>query len=254
MLPPSPNIPGGTVTSLDGHAGNILIMPEPARRLADLDLVGGNPSLDFANSINSRIAPVHDYLASDGLFAWAEHAGLMSTEGGRPPSFEERAVSDRSGADRAPRVAHGLREAIYATFSAIAASAAAPSSAVRRVLRAYGQAVGRGALADLPDGPRLQWSPPSNPTAVLDRVAFAAGELLLARNRPPIKECPGCGWLFLDRSRNGSRRWCDMQVCGSRDKMRRYHRSRRAGPAQRRGSRPQKTSAIAGRGRPESAR
>jgi predicted RNA-binding Zn ribbon-like protein len=210
-------------------------MPEPARRLAELNLVGGNLSLDFANSINSRIAPVHDYLASDGLLAWAEQAG-MSSEGAQP--IEEGAARDRSGADRALSVAHGLREAIYATFSAIAAGAPPPVSAARRVLRAYGQAAAHGALADGPDGPRLNWSLTSNPGAVLHPIAFAAGELLLARDRPPIKACPGCGWLFLDRSRNGSRRWCDMQVCGSRDKMRRYHRSRRSGRARRSGSKP----------------
>lgn len=206
-------------------------MLEPARRLAELDFVGGNLSLDFANSVNSRIAPVYDYLASDGLLAWAKQAGMVSTEGVR--TIDEPTVTDRTGPHRPLSAAHGLREAIYATFSAMAAGAPPPLSAARRVLRAYGQAVGRGSLADRPDGPRLQWSLASGPTAVLDRVAFAAGELLLARDRPPIKECPGCGWLFLDRSRNGSRRWCDMQVCGSRDKMRRYHRSQRFGAARR---------------------
>jgi predicted RNA-binding Zn ribbon-like protein len=210
-------------------------MPEPARRLSELDLVGGNLSLDFANSINSRIAPVHDYLASDGLLPWAEQAGIVSREGSQAI---EAVALDRSAADRTRRVAHSLREAIYATFSAIAAGAPPPRSAARRVLRAYGQAVRRGSLADRPDGLGLQWSLASGPTAVLDRIAFAAGELLLEPDRLPVKECPGCGWLFLDRSRNGSRRWCDMQVCGSRDKMRRYHRSQRSGTA-RSGSEPQ---------------
>jgi predicted RNA-binding Zn ribbon-like protein len=162
---------------------------------------------------------------------------MVSTEG--VPTIGEPAARDQTGADRTLSAAHGLREAIYATFSAMAAGAPPPPSATRRVLRAYGRAVARGSLADRPDGPRLQWSLASGPTAVLDRIAFAAGELLLARDRPPIKECPGCGWLFVDRSRNGSRRWCDMQVCGSRDKMRRYHRSQRSGTAQRNGSEPQ---------------
>jgi predicted RNA-binding Zn ribbon-like protein len=212
-------------------------MPEPARRLADLDFVGGNLSLDFANSINSRIAPVHDYLAFDGVLAWAELAGVVSVRDAR--IIKERAASDRSAAEGALRSAHDLREAIYATFSAIAASSPPPSSAARRVLRAYGRAVTRGMLARGPNGPRLQWSVASNPAAVLDQIAFAAGELLLSHDRPPINECPGCGWLFLDRSRNGSRRWCDMQVCGSRDKMRRYHRSRRSMPARRSDAKPQ---------------
>jgi predicted RNA-binding Zn ribbon-like protein len=42
------------------------------------------------------------------------------------------------------------------------------------------------------------------------------------------RHCCLCGWLFVDRSRNGNRRWCDMRTCGSRDKMRRYYRSKRS--------------------------
>jgi predicted RNA-binding Zn ribbon-like protein len=218
-------------------------MPEPARRLAELDFVGGNLSLDFANSINSRIAPVHDYLAFDGVLAWAERAGVVSAEHAR--MMGERAASDRLAAAGALRSARDLREAIYATFSAIAASSPPPSAAARRVLRAYGRAVTRGTLEQGSDGPRLQWSVAADPAAVLDPIAFAAGELLLAHDRPPIKECPGCGWLFLDGSRNRSRRWCDMQVCGSRDKMRRYYRWRRSMPARRSDAKSQTADAIA---------
>jgi len=35
--------------------------------------------------------------------------------------------------------------------------------------------------------------------------------------------CAGCGWLFVDTSRAHARRWCSMNACGVRDKMRRYH-------------------------------
>jgi predicted RNA-binding Zn ribbon-like protein len=218
-------------------------MPVPARRLAALDFVGGNLSLDFANSINSRVAPVHDYLAFDGVVAWAERAGLVTHEQAR--TIEQRVAGDRLAAAGALRSAHDLREAIYATFSAIAASSPPPSSAARRVLRAYGRAVTRGTLEHGSDGPRLEWSVASDPAAVLDPIAFAAGELLLANDRPLIKKCPGCGWLFLDGSRNRSRRWCDMQVCGSRDKMRRYYRWRRSMPARRSDAKSQTAEAIA---------
>jgi predicted RNA-binding Zn ribbon-like protein len=187
-------------------------MAEPMRTLAGLDMVGGNPALDLANTINSRRVPEHDYLStSDDLRAWAERAGL-------PPRAPVLGTVEDA---RQVRSAHRLREAIYRTFSAIAAGSPPPATDVRRVLRAYGAAVSRASLD--PSG-QLEWPSPSTP---LDPVAFAAGQLLLAPDRPPVKECPGCGWLFLDRSRNGSRRWCDMQTCGSRDKMRRYYRSRR---------------------------
>ena len=42
-----------------------------------------------------------------------------------------------------------------------------------------------------------------------------------------LKICPNCQWLFLDRSRNRSRAWCDMAVCGNRAKASRHYRRNR---------------------------
>jgi predicted RNA-binding Zn ribbon-like protein len=196
-------------------------MPEAPRTLANLDLVAGNPALDFANTINSRVAPEHDYLGSFGdVVSWAERVGVA------PP--RARQVShDPDATARALRQAQRLREAIYRSFSAVAAGEAPPPADVRRVLRAYGIAVGRASFGVGNADAGLRWPMSTRPSRVLDPIAYAAGELLLASDPPPVKECPGCGWLFLDRSRNGSRRWCDMQTCGSRDKMRRYYRTHR---------------------------
>ncbi|HEY7093346.1 MAG TPA: CGNR zinc finger domain-containing protein, partial [Ktedonobacterales bacterium] len=61
-------------------------------------------------------------------------------------------------------------------------------------------------------------------------VALSSMELLTsAKEWGKIKECPGCGWLFLDSSKTGNRRWCSMDECGSRDKMRRQYARKRAG-------------------------
>src|SRR5262249_35475859 len=59
---------------------------------------------------------------------------------------------------------------------------------------------------------------------------WRTSELLTSDELDLLRACanPGCGWLFLDRSRRGNRRWCDMQVCGSRAKARRYYFRRRA--------------------------
>jgi predicted RNA-binding Zn ribbon-like protein len=47
--------------------------------------------------------------------------------------------------------------------------------------------------------------------------------LLTTASYVKIKECPSCGWLFLDKSKNGKRRWCNMLTCGSNDKATRYY-------------------------------
>jgi predicted RNA-binding Zn ribbon-like protein len=74
---------------------------------------------------------------------------------------------------------------------------------------------------------RLTW-PTDRADAPLWPVARSAGDLLLSGDFARIGECPSCGWLFLDISRNGTRRWCSMATCGSRDKMARYHRRARS--------------------------
>jgi predicted RNA-binding Zn ribbon-like protein len=66
---------------------------------------------------------------------------------------------------------------------------------------------------------------------VPDRLAHAAVDLVRGLDVRQLKACPldegGCGWLFLDRSRNGSRRWCSMDDCGARAKARRLTARRR---------------------------
>jgi predicted RNA-binding Zn ribbon-like protein len=67
--------------------------------------------------------------------------------------------------------------------------------------------------------------------SVLWPVVLAAADLLTSPARTQIGECAGegCGWLFLDTSRTGRRRWCTMRGCGNRAKVRRFYQRSRAG-------------------------
>lgn len=70
-----------------------------------------------------------------------------------------------------------------------------------------------------------------NASPILAPVVRAAAELLTSADAARVRECDleTCSWLFLDRSKNGTRRWCDMSVCGNRAKARRhYARERKA--------------------------
>ena len=61
-------------------------------------------------------------------------------------------------------------------------------------------------------------------------IIRSAAELLTSDKLDRVCECPGenCGWLFIDMSRNRSRRWCDMKDCGNRAKARRHYRKTKA--------------------------
>lgn len=203
-------------------------MTRAVRTLAALELVGDNASLNLANSINSRVKPEHDYIASyPDLIAWAKRVGVLDSEAA--DALKSRASSDPVAAERTLTAVHALRDAVYRSFAAIAAGDHPPAADSRRILKAYGAAVARATVEPGERAADLRWPLASSLSAILDPIAYDAGRLFLDADRPTLKECPGCGWLFLDRSRNGTRRWCDMQVCGSRDKMRRYYRTRRAG-------------------------
>jgi predicted RNA-binding Zn ribbon-like protein len=115
-------------------------------------------------------------------------------------------------------------------FSAIAHGRAPHSTDLDALSYAYRSAMGRSAIArPSPDTYEVTWlaGASSDPAAALWPVSHSAGELLLSGPLERLGECPGCGWLFLDTSRNGARRWCSMATCGSRDKMARYHRHQR---------------------------
>lgn len=86
-----------------------------------------------------------------------------------------------------------------------------------------------GRLRLVPGRKRFTWDWAGDVEA-LDRVLWpvvrSAAELLTSGDLDRVRRCAGddCAWLFLDRSRNGSRRWCDMTVCGNRSKVRRFYR------------------------------
>lgn len=73
------------------------------------------------------------------------------------------------------------------------------------------------------------WGWRRDPGPVVERLfpaAWSAAQLLASDDRHRLKCCDGCGRLFLDQSRNRSRRWCDMRACGNRAKARRFRHGR----------------------------
>jgi predicted RNA-binding Zn ribbon-like protein len=73
----------------------------------------------------------------------------------------------------------------------------------------------------------LSWAASDDLDAMLRPIAMAALDLLTGPDLGRVKRCAGCPWLFVDRSKNASRRWCAMDDCGRHEKIRRYV-SRRA--------------------------
>jgi predicted RNA-binding Zn ribbon-like protein len=202
--------------------------------LDDLPLVGGHPILDLVNTVERGGSPdAHDWLADPAaLLRWSVRAGLV-TEAERPAVA--RAWRDEPGsAAAASSAAHQLREAVHTVaLGLLGAAGPAPTAALEVLHSRWAVAVGRGRLVFDPAGPRVSLAVgPLPATLVTDRLADAAVELLRTVDPGRLRRCPpdegGCGWLMLDHTRNGSRRWCRMADCGTQVKARRLTERRRA--------------------------
>jgi len=187
--------------------------------------------LDFANTISWRGTgqpqeKLPDYAA---LVAWGRQTGILTTQ-------EARRLLARQGKSAAQGAAALnraiiLREAIHRTFAAVAAGRRVQPSDLAILNEAVRDALGR--MKVVPEARRFTWRWSAD-ADTLDRivwpVARSAAELLTSVELAKVRLCAGagCGWLFLDLSRNRSRRWCAMSDCGNREKARRhYERMRR---------------------------
>lgn len=191
------------------------------------DLSGGELCLDFANTMDSRRSPekVADNLKSYAhLLAFAAQSGILS------PVDEARlgraASSHPAEAARVLRQAIELREAIYRIGAAFAARRQSHHVDLARLNQEVQAAFEHRRLEAANGGLRWHWADDDELSAPLWRIATSAADLLSSPEAQSIRECAeeSCGWLFVDRSRNRARRWCDMKTCGNRAKARRHYK------------------------------
>jgi predicted RNA-binding Zn ribbon-like protein len=211
--------------------------------------VADDLSLDFANTAEWHAGPdPEEHLTSyAAAIAWAQEHGLLdqsqaealAAEAGERPDAEAEALQKIVA----------LREAVYRVFSAAAHGREPDASDLELVDRVSREGATHLHLSVAAPESGPVSSPPTSRHVVprfgwvwvgLDEelagfiwpVARAAADLLTSKRLAQLRECAGdpCGWLFLDESKNGSRRWCDMAGCGNRAKARRY-RERKRSPA-----------------------
>jgi predicted RNA-binding Zn ribbon-like protein len=199
--------------------------------LQELRLLGGWLCLDFVNSIENRAGhPPEDFLTSyPDLARWSRHAGLI--DGATATRLMALAAADEPGAVRALANALALREALHRLFLAIATGDHPASADLTHVQRTWARAINAATLVRLDRHFAWEWREIPHLEQPLWPVVHSAIELLTAGDLGRVKVCEnpyGCGWLFYDGSKNGSRRWCSMGGCGSQVKMRRQYARRRA--------------------------
>ncbi len=182
-------------------------------------LVANAPCLELVNTVNNWHAPERDLLDdAPSAAAWAVHVFGDEVRGLRP-----RDLADL----------RGLRESTHSVFGAVAAGATPPREPLAELLDAHSAGLAIARLVAGETAYTLRWPSPLTGADLVGRLAASAVELLTGGPLDRVGECPGCGWLFLDTSRNGRRSWCSMEMCGSRVKARRYYaRHNQSGSAQ----------------------
>jgi predicted RNA-binding Zn ribbon-like protein len=187
----------------------------------EFQLTAGNIALDFAN------APLPDYAA---LLRFCEESGALTAAQTRvltrgAPHNQKESVM---------REAILLRETLRKIFTPIVRQHAVASADLAKFNDCLADVLRHRKLVQRAKTFAWTWEGEGDLSSPLWPVVFAAGELLTSGQLPRVRECGDetCRWLFLDTSKNHSRRWCDMKICGNRVKARSYYRRMREAAAE----------------------
>lgn len=195
------------------------------------DLDAGSLPLDFANTLDNRADPAPEEHLPDyaALLTFALATGTISSE--QHAALAALATADPDGARRVHADALAVREAIFRVFAALADERLPADADLATLNRAHAEAAAHGGVAAVGAGERFSWRWDETPNLArpLWPLVRAAVELLLGGDLHRVRECAAddCRWLFLDTTRNRSRRWCSMQTCGNRAKVHEFRRRAR---------------------------
>ncbi|WP_239511303.1 CGNR zinc finger domain-containing protein [Burkholderia sp. JP2-270] len=200
------------------------------------DFVGGHLVLDFVNTVTGRDRAPRDWLPDyDAWLAWLAASSTLPARDLK--QLAARAAEAPAAADRALRDAKGLREALFGIFGALAHEVAPVAADLETLEQAWRRAINGRRLVAI-EG-RVAFSDPPDTAGVVDlhlpahRIALGAVTLLDALPNGRLRMCAGsnCAWLFIDSSKTGRRKWCDMATCGNVAKARRHYRAVKRAPA-----------------------
>jgi predicted RNA-binding Zn ribbon-like protein len=187
-----------------------------------------NVALDFVNTLDDRYTPggPHELLPDYADFLrFCRQAGILA----RSESVRLSALSN-AAQEKSLSTAHELRELLARIFYRVV-EGRPPAAEDRIALEQWAAACARHRELRWVDG-RLRWTwktLDAHPDAPHLLLAEAALSLLTADPPARLHACASgtCRWLFLDTSKNRTRRWCDMKTCGNRAKARRFSAAHR---------------------------
>jgi predicted RNA-binding Zn ribbon-like protein len=211
-------------------------MREAEENAGALSLKAGRLCLDFANTAEWHASDQpHEYLTSySDLVLWSQHASILTDH--QAQLLRRKATQRPAEAAKVLERAVALREATFRVFSAVTHGHPSETADLALLNEALAEALARSRIVPTASGFAWDWNDNQDPLdQMLWPVVRSAADLLTSQELDRVGECAddrGCGWLFMDMSRNHSRLWCDMRDCGNRAKARRHYERKRAGTGQ----------------------
>ncbi len=186
--------------------------------------------LDFANTLEMHASDhpqetLHNYA---DLVAWADDSGILTSH--ETKKLLEAAQGKPIAAQQVLEQALGLRDVIYRIFAALATGRSPADNELTVLNSALSNAMGGAQIVQIEESYQWQWELKKGALdSMLHPIVRSAAELLTSDDLRRVGQCAddrGCGWLFIDTSKNRSRRWCSMDDCGNRAKQRRHYQSK----------------------------
>lgn len=190
------------------------------------ELTGGALCLDFVNAVDNR--PTDDarelFRTYADLVRWSNQAGIINEE--KAGTLLRRADREPTTAGEILARARTLRETLFAIFSTSVHWSAPPAEALNILNAEIPMALSSQAIERTGEGYQLKGTEQEDALdLMLLPVVRSAVDLLISQELSRVRVCAAenCAWLFMDKSRNQTRQWCDMSVCGNRAKARRHY-------------------------------
>ena len=193
------------------------------------EYIGGDISTDFTNTKSGRLeSPGHEHVQTYAdVVEFARLGGLLK------PADAKRLIAEAESrpekATQIHRRAVALREAAFRAFERIIQGKDPAREDVQLISAEAADALGHREMVKTSEGYAWDWPGSDDLARPLWPIASAVSAVLMSDDRSLLRECSDdtCAWLFIDRTKNHSRRWCDVNTCGSRNRVREFRERRK---------------------------
>ncbi|HYX51041.1 MAG TPA: ABATE domain-containing protein [Ktedonobacteraceae bacterium] len=209
-------------------------MEEYERQEQIFDLTGGLLCLDFANTVDDRTEthPQELLVNFEDLVSWSRQAQVLTEQ--EAQRLLEKATQHPSEATRVLQRAVEVREAIFRIFKAVAEDETPEEGDLVILSTMVAEAQKHARIVPGTNGFRWDWvDKPDELDCMIWPIVRSAADYLISDDLDTVRVCASdsCNWLFIDTSKNHSRRWCNMKSCGNREKARRFYTRKKSSSA-----------------------